>query len=287
MTVIDAHLHVWDLGRFTYPWLTPASAVLHRDRTIHEALEVMHANGVSGALLVEANNSLEEAHWLLELAEVHPEILGVVGWCDLNSTTLECDLEPLAHHPKFKGVRPTLPPPDADDEAWNALNRGLEVLETFNLSCDLLVQGRPPAHLLPLIAAHPGLRFILDHLGGPVIAPHHHSRWAEALEGFAPHRNVNLKISGFLTAAEHKPLTTATLAPFVRTVLEQFGPERLMFGSDWPVSTLAGQYADTLHTLQQTMHLDADCCHQIFEGTARRVYELAPEAVQRRVPTMS
>ena len=219
MTVIDAHLHVWDLGRFAYQWLTPDSGVLHRDHTIYEALEVMKANGVSGALLVEANNSLEEAHWLLELAEAHPEILGVVGWCDLSSATLERDLEPFCQRPKFKGVRPTLPTQEAKYEVWDRLHAGFEVVETFNLSCDLLMQGRPPAHLLPLIAAHPGVRFVLDHLGGPVISTHTHSGWAAALEGFALHRNVNLKLSGFLTAAEHTPLAPATLEPFMRTAL--------------------------------------------------------------------
>lgn len=271
MRIVDAHLHVWELGRFAYPWLTPNAPALYRDYTIHKALETISANGVYGAVLVEANNSLEEAHWLLELAEQHEEILGVIGWCDLTSLTLERDLEPLARHPKFKGVRPTLPTSDAN---WNPPHAALEILEAFHLSCDLLIQGRLPEGLASWAAQHPNLRFVLDHFGSSAISLQGHSAWASALEAFAVQPNVNLKFSGCFTAAETKPLSAIALETYVQTAIRMFKPSRLMFGSDWPVCTLACQYGETLELLGRAAHLGFSANKQLLSDTAREFYSL-------------
>lgn len=286
--IVDTHLHVWELGRFAYPWLTSESSALCRDHTVEQALEVMRATGVEGAVLVEANNSLDEARWLLEITEAHEEILGVVGWCDLASPTLERDLEPLVRHTKFRGVRPTLPAPSADRAVWQAFEPGFEVLGSLNLSCDLLVQHGLHRALEFVVGAHPKVRFVLDHFGGAAISSETHAAWAKSLEPYAVFPNVTLKLSGFLTASGQQPLASRTLELFVNTALEMFGPERLMFGSDWPICTLRGSYAEAKGLLERSLnHLDARALDHIFGGTAMRVYQLEPMRSSRRVATMT
>jgi L-fuconolactonase len=276
-TVIDTHLHVWEIQRFHYHWITPAKPVLYRDHSLEQALARMLAQRVAGAVLVEANNSLAEAAWLLDLAEAHPAIFGVVGWCDFASPHLASTLAALAQRPKLKGVRPPLPPTnghwDAGVEA--AWQRGLELLATLGLSCDLLVQGPLSLHLAQLIAAHPQVVFVLNHFGGARLGLRDHLAWAGRLEVLAAQPNVNLKLSGFLTAAQPQPLAVATLRRFLHTALECFGAERLLFGSDHPVSLLANHPQDPLDLLRTALDSqDGHVISHIFAETARRVYKL-------------
>jgi L-fuconolactonase len=267
----DSHLHIWELERFKYSWITSDLPALFCDYTIEKALMVLKANNVNNAVLVEADSSLGENWWLLEVANAHPEILAVVGWCDLTSPTLEQELEPLMVHPKFRGVRPRIPSAQAEITDWEALHNGLNILERHHLSCDLLIDRLSP-HSHGLVSAHPRVEFILDHFAGAQLAFENHASWAASLECFADLSNVNLKVSGFLTAAKTKPLEPDVFALFFQTALELFGVTRLMFGSDHPVCMLGGQYQDTIRMLTQNCEPDDANC--IWDINARRVYGL-------------
>ncbi len=268
----DSHLHIWELERFKYSWITSELGVLHRDHTIQQALELLHTNNLQNAVLVEADSSLGENRWLLEVANAHPEILGVVGWCDLTSPTLEQELESLMAHQKFKGVRPRIPSAEAPNSDWEALHNGLSILEQHHLTCDLLIQDHLSPRLHKLVSAHPRVEFILDHFAGIELALENHGSWATSLAGFADLSHVNLKISGFLTAAKSKPLEPDVFKRFFQTAVKLFGANRLMFGSDHPVCRLGGQYADTVRMLEQ--HCEADSAKFIFGHTVQRVYTI-------------
>jgi L-fuconolactonase len=266
--MIDSHLHIWELTRFAYTWITPELAVLNRDYSIQTALKVLQANQINHAILVEASNSLPETNWLLKVANANPEILGVIGWCDLTSSTLKQDLEPMLQHQKFIGVRPALPACTAPDSRWEAMHNGIEFLATHNLSCDLLIPDRMSLRLCQLVSAHPRVTFVLNHFAGADFTLEHHASWAASLQCFAKLNHVNLKISGFLTAAKHKPLTQENFDLYYNTALEYFGTDRLIYGSDYPVCTLAGQYKDTLRLLENT---DSKV---LFAENTRQIYRL-------------
>ncbi len=267
--MIDSHLHIWELERFEYSWITPDSPTLFCDYTLEKALAVLNANKVNNAVLVEAHSSLEENRWLLEIAESHPQILGVIGWCDLASPTLVQDLEPMLYYPKFKGVRPRIPSAQAPSITWQALHHGLDILEKYHLTCDLLIQDHLSLQLHQLISLHPRVTFVFNHFAGIQFAPEYHASWAVSLEDFANLSHVCLKVSGFLTAAKNKPLEPDVFALFFQTALGLFGENRLIFGSDYPVCTLAGQYQDTIHKL-----LEQTTSELIFQSNAERIYRL-------------
>ncbi len=270
--MIDSHLHLWELERFKYSWITPDLAPLNRDYGVSAALKVLRTNQINHAILVEANNSYPEIQWLLEIANTNPEILGVIGWCDLTSSTLEKDLEPFLQHKKFVGVRPTLPASSAPDSQWEAMYQGLTILEQHQLTCDLLIQDRLSLRLKRLIESHPRVTFILNHMAGANYAIPNHASWRALLECFAHLDHVHLKVSGFLTAAKTKPLRQNVFNLFFETALDLFGIERLIFGSDHPVCTLAGQYQDTIEMVKN--NLDQKTAKLIFQTNTARIYNL-------------
>jgi L-fuconolactonase len=250
---IDSHLHVWELERFPYTWLTPRDSVLYRNYTINEALRQMEHSSVSGAVLVQADASLEETRWLLKLADQHPEILGVVGWANPRSLSFAQDVSALAQHAKLTGLRLELPVPDASTTAWETFNQALEMLSQHRLSCDLLIDHSLHDKLFDTLQANPEVPFILDHLAGVQLSMESLEAWTHSLERFAQLPNVYLKVSGYLTTASSRPLSRELLNYFVSKAKLLFGAERLMFGSDWPVCTLAGSYSHSQTLLRHVV----------------------------------
>ena len=264
---IDTHLHLWDLARKPF-WLTPDSPALYQNRLPGDVRPEMAAAGVDAAILVQADASLDEAYWMLELAQKYSWIVGVVGWVDLTAPGVAATLDALTEDPHFKGVRPY---PEVKG-GLEANRPGLRALARHRLACDLL----DPQVLIqaPHIAADfPDVRFVLDHLAQPFDVPGGLPAWKDGLRSLAKFPNVALKVSGYLTAAKPKPLTPQELWPYLETALELFGSQRLMFGSDWPICTLAGGYSSAVAMLKTiTSTLSASEQADIWGVTAQDVY---------------
>ncbi len=278
--IIDSHQHFWQVGHFDYPWMSPEVEVLYRDYLPKQLRPILKQCGVANTVLVQASNSLAETYWLLNLADRNTFIGGVVGWIDLTDPAMEQELEVLTANPKFKGVRHLVESEPSDD--WltqpNVL-AGLRVLERRQVSYDLLVRTRHLKHAKAVAEACPGLRLVIDHMAKPPIDNHEITEWAQELKVFATYPNVYCKLSGLVTEANHELWGVSDLRPFVELALEIFGPERMMFGSDWPVCLLAGSYDRVLDSFQSLLsHLNEDERNLVFADNAAKFYELREEA---------
>jgi L-fuconolactonase len=190
---------------------------------------------------------LEETRWLLELADMHWFIKGVVGWLDLRSPELEQQLKEFASHSKLVGVRHVIHD-EADDDFMlepDFIN-GISQLETYDLSYDLLLFPRHLERAAKLVRTFPKQRFVLDHLGKPQIKTGKMESWKSDITKLAGHSNVWCKLSGMVTEADMGNWTHEDLFPYMQVVLDAFGPERIMLGSDWPVCRLAGEYSEVM-----------------------------------------
>ena len=250
--VVDAHQHFWHPGRYSYPWMGPETEPIARPFLPADLRPLLAEGGVDRTVLVQAQASLDEAFWFLELAEQHEFIAGVVGWVDLLDPTLPRVLDRLLLHASFKGVRHQIH--DEPDEAWmirEDVLRGLGELARRGIPYDLLV--RPP-HLpyIPRVADRlPDLKLVVDHIAKPPIASGEIDQWARDIAAVAQVPQIYCKLSGMITEADWQGWQVEHVQPYVEVVVEHFGYDRLIFGSDWPVCTLAGSYRrvwDAAHT---------------------------------------
>jgi L-fuconolactonase len=249
---IDAHQHFWDLERLEYSWMPPGENILRRNYLPDDLRTILEDNRFDGSVLVQANTVMAETRWLLELAAENPFILGVVGWVDLTDSGLPGVLDELQRHSRFKGVRHAVH--DEADTNWllrPEVLRGLGELARRGIPYDLLVR---PVHLplVPRLAeAVPDLRMVVDHIAKPLIAEHRLEGWADDIAAAAKIPGMHCKLSGMITEADHQNWTSEDLRPYVQHVLNVFAPERLMFGSDWPVCKLAGSWKRVLAAFTQ------------------------------------
>ena len=278
--IIDSHQHFWQVGHFDYPWMSADVDVLYRDY-LPEALEpVLKENGVSKTVLVQASNSLAETYWLLGLAERHQFIAGVVGWVDLTDPELETELEVLTANVAFKGVRHLVESEPADD--WLVQPKvleGLRILAKHHVTYDLLVHTRHLKHVKTVAESCPDLRLVIDHMAKPPIASGEVDEWARELKDVAAYPKIFCKLSGLVTEANLTTWSKDDLRPFVDRALESFGPQRMMFGSDWPVSLLAASYDQVLDSFQSLLQdLNEQERARIFDDNASEFYQLRSEA---------
>ncbi len=273
---IDAHQHFWDLSRFDYSWMPPGPSVL-RQTFLPDRLErILKRNKFEGSVLVQANTLLAETNWLLDLAAANDFIRGVVGWVDLTDPRLGDVLDTLQRSPKFKGVRH--PVHDEPDDNWllrPAVLAGLAELARRGLPYDLLLR---PRHLplVPQIAERiPDLRLVIDHIAKPLIAAQVMEPWARDIEAAAALPQVYCKVSGMITEAG-TPWKAESLRPYVDYVMKIFGPDRLMFGSDWPVCFLAGgTWKETLAAFTQSIGAQSiETREKLLGGTAQKFYRI-------------
>jgi L-fuconolactonase len=275
---VDAHQHFWQLDQpFNYDWLdAPVLAPIRRDFLPEHLGPLARAAGVRRTVVVQTQHDTRENHWALGLAEQHPFIAGVVGWVDLKGRDCEKQLLEVKDNPRFVGVRHvTQDEPDDDFIVRDDIVRGLRVLERHGVPFDLLFHVRHLLHVPTLARLLPELPMVIDHLAKPRVKAHAVDDWLPDFRAAAHHPNVFCKLSGLVTEADWSGWTAEDLKPYVHAALDAFGPERLMFGSDWPVCTLAAGYGDVHEAAVTALGgLSPSERALVFGGTAIRFYKL-------------
>ncbi|HMF77559.1 MAG TPA: amidohydrolase family protein [Bryobacteraceae bacterium] len=273
---IDSHQHFWDLDRLSYPWMPPAPSPLLRNFLPQDFKPKLDRNRFDGSITVQATTQAEEAGWLLNLAVENAFILGVVAWVDLKSPGLGHVLDRLQAHPKFKGVRH--PVHDEPDDRWLLradVVEGLRELERRRIPYDLLLRPQHLPVIPALVEKVPDLPMVIDHIAKPMIAQRVMDGWAEDMERIAKIPHIHVKLSGMITEAHLAKWSAEDLRPYVQHVLGLFGPDRLMFGSDWPVCLLAGSWKEVLAAFTQALGAQSiPSREKILGDTAQRFYKL-------------
>ena len=275
---IDAHQHFWLMQAREGQWPPASLTAIYRDFQPQDLIPLLADTHMDGTVVVQSLPSEADTDYLLSLASQHAFILGVVGWVDLLSPEAPERIRRFAANPCFKGVRPMLQS-EADDN-WicqPALTPAIAALQANGLSFDALVLPRQLPGLLQFARRHPELPIVIDHAAKPEIALQQWDEWAADMTSLATCPNVFCKMSGLLTEAGIYT-DTRHLAPYVDLVLQQFGAQRVMWGSDWPVLNLAGQYADWVNQSEALLaHLTPAEKQAVFGGTASAFYRLVQQ----------
>jgi len=278
--IVDAHHHFWDPTRAAYPWMTDELAKIRRPFGPSDLAPQLRRCGVDRSIVVQARASLDETRDLLATAAVTDFLAGVVGWIDLTDARADqtiAELKALPGGSKLVGIRHQVH--DEPDPAWllrDDVQRGLAAIGAAGLAYDLLVRTRELPAALETVRRFPDLRFVIDHIAKPSIRDGRDTAaWAKAMAPFSDLAHVGVKLSGMVTEADWARWRPQDLAPYVELVLGWFGPRRCMFGSDWPVCLLAGDYPNVFDALLTTLDgLDRAATDDVLGATAIRVYQL-------------
>lgn len=269
--IIDAHQHFWQIDRGDYGWLTPELKVLYRNFMPDDLAPLLAQTGVDGTILVQAAPTIAETEFLLQIADETPSVLGVVGWVDFAAATAAEDIARLAAHPKLVGLRPMIQ--DISDDDWMLgadLTAAFEAMIEHNLVFDALVLPRHLGRLRELLARHPSLRTVIDHGAKPEIAAGAFDAWAADMMSLSEHSGVYCKLSGLVTEAG-EGWTVESLTPYIAHLLDCFGPDHLIWGSDWPVLKLASDYTAWFDLVAAVMP-DEPIKHAVFGANAVAAY---------------
>jgi len=276
MLRIDSHHHFWRYHKEDYGWIGDDMANLRRDFLPADLQREIAAAGVDKVISVQARQSLAETDWLLDLASRHDFITGVVGWLPLAAPELPSLLETYARHPKLKALRHVIQDePDDHFILGEAFNAGVMQLLAYDLTYDILVFERHLPQVIAFVDRHPDQRFVLDHLAKPKIKNNEIEPWSKYLRQLAGRPNVWCKLSGMVTEADLQHWSKEQLKIYFDIALAAFGPERLLFGSDWPMCTAAVAYSDWVRLVESWLApLTADEKKLIMGGNARKAYQL-------------
>ena len=270
---LDAHQHFWHYDTAQYPWI-PAGSLLHRSWLPADLATLQSPLGFAGSVAVQARQSVAESDWLLGLADADSRVKAVVGWVDLRSADVAHDLERLARHPKFAGVRHVVQEePDDSFMVRPEFVRGIAQLAALGLTYDILIFPKQLAAAIELVAKFPEQPFVLDHIAKPQIKAGKLSPWREQITALAASGNVMCKVSGLVTEADHGAWKAQDFRPYLDVVFEAFGVERIMWGSDWPVCLFAASYEQTLRLVEDyTDGFSDEEKAAVFGGNCARFY---------------
>jgi L-fuconolactonase len=277
MPRIDAHQHFWRYSPQTHGWIDDNMAVLKRDFLPEDLAPLLHERTYDGCVAVQAEQAVSETRWLLSLADQHPFIKGVVGWVDLRAPDPGTVLSDLARNPRFKGVRHIVQgEPDDRFMLGAEFQRGIAALAPLNLTYDILIYPRQLPAAIELCQRFPQQRFVLDHIAKPDMKTGTREPWATQLKALAAaHPGLTCKLSGLVTEADWASWKLTDIHPFLDIVLEAFGAERLMIGSDWPVCTLAADYHRAMGLVEEYLARVPPAAREaILGGTAAAFYRL-------------
>ena len=274
--IIDAHHHFWQYDPVEYDWIDDDMSVIRRDFLPVNLQETILKTAVEGVISVQARQSHEETDWLLKLASENEFIKGIVGWLPLCQRNIKDLLEKYSGFSALKGVRHVVQgEPDLEFLMGREFNRGIALLKDYGLTYDVLIF----AHQLPVairfVKQHPEQLFVLDHIAKPEIRHDKIVAWRKDLKELGQCENVFCKVSGMVTEADYRTWTEEQLQPYLETVLDAFGPGRLLFGSDWPVCLVATEYSKWFDLVSRFFStLSHDEQELIFGGNAQYVYHL-------------
>ena len=269
--LIDAHQHYWRIGKAGHEWPMPDLAPIYRDFGADDWAAEAGPLGIRASVLVQSQPSDADTDWLLDLTEVTPSVKAVVGWCDLKAPDAPQRIAELAARPLLKGLRPMLQGLPEDWIADPVLDPAIEAMIAKGLRFDALVFTRHLANLASFAERWPDLPIVIDHMAKPPVADGEIDSWSHEMEGLAALPNVMCKLSGLFT--EMAPgQSRDVLRPYVAQVSTSFGPERLMWGSDWPVIKLAGDMAEWRALAAELTGFDEAGRAMLFGGTAARFY---------------
>jgi L-fuconolactonase len=275
--VIDSHQHFWDLKATAKDWLkAPGHRPLRKTFLPRHLEPLLRRAGVDRTVFVQTEHDLAENRWALELADRHPWIAGVVGWVDLAARDVEDRLLEFRRHPKAVGIRHIVQDePDPNFVVRPAVLRGLKILEKHRVPFDLLFYVKHLKHAPTVARECPDLPLVLDHFSKPLIREARLLGWIDEFRAAARFPNVHCKLSSLVTQADWKRWTVADLRPYVHVALDLFGPDRLMWGSDWPVCLLASSYQRWMNAARELLApLSNSDRSKILGGTAARFYGL-------------
>lgn len=271
MAVIDAHQHFWRMADRIGEWPTPDLEPIFRDFEPSDLEPLLKVAQVDGTVLVQTRESEDDTAYMLDLADQHAFIKGVVGWTDLKAPDAAEHVRKFAKHPKLKGLRPMLQ--GISDLRWicdSAVEPAIKTMIEHDLAFDALILPPHLPHFHEFANQHSQLRIVIDHAAKPYIAEGKIGLWRKGMEALSHLPNVSCKLSGLLTeAGDQKP---QAIRPYAETILDLFGPNRVIWGSDWPVLRIAGDYQgwhDQCREIVPTEHHQA-----VFGGNAFTFYRL-------------
>ncbi len=273
---IDAHHHFWKYDPVEYDWIDESMRAIRRDFLPTDLQAEIEAAGIEGVVSVQARQTVEETAWLLEMARANDFIKGVVGWAPLIDAGVAGQIEKFAASPKLRAVRHVLQG-EADERYMlrGDFNAGIDALEPLGLVYDILIFERHLPQTIEFVDRHPSQVFVLDHVAKPRLKENALEPWQTDIKELARRENVSCKISGMVTEADWSAWTEKQLRPYLDTVLDAFGPARLMFGSDWPVCLVASSYQRWVDVVKEfARDLSTSEQRQLFGETAIAVYRL-------------
>lgn len=274
---IDSHQHFWTYSHDDYPWMDDdALRALRGDHLPPDLLCHLNSAGLDGSVVVQVRQTLEENRWMLKLADDHDHVRGVVGWVDLRADDVDAQLAPYASHPRFCGVRHIVQDePDVDYMLAPEFKRGIGRLQAHGMTYDVLVFPKQLHAAIGLVQAFPEQPFVLDHIAKPLVKDGVIEPWAEQITALARCPNITCKVSGMITEADWSAWKGEDFDRYLDVVLESFGPGRLMYGSDWPVCNLAGDYEQVFSLAERFASKLSDTEQADFwGGNAARFYGL-------------
>ncbi|MDO7172482.1 amidohydrolase family protein [Mariniflexile sp. AS56] len=246
--VIDSHQHFWHYSPVKHDWIDDGMSVIRRDFTPSNLKTVYNENGIDGCIAVQADQTLDETEFLLDLASKNDFIKGVVGWVDLRGEDIEDVLQEYSRYQKIKGFRHVVQG-EADNNFLLRPNflRGISALEKHGFTYDILIFPHQLGAAIEFVKEFPNQKFVIDHIAKPYIKDGFFEGWKVLIKEIAKHENVFCKLSGMITEADFKTWTPIQIEPYMQVVLNAFGSKRVLFGSDWPVCLVAGNYKQVKH----------------------------------------
>ena len=274
--IIDSHQHFWNYEPEKHSWIDDEMSVIRRDFLSDDLQKVFDENGVDACVAVQADQTTEETDFLISIAENNNFIKGVVGWADLRSGSIEDDLLKYKKYNVVKGFRHVV----QGEQDHNFMLRpeflnGIELLGKYDLCYDILIFPHQLGAALELVRKFPSQKFVIDHIAKPYIKDGFFEGWAVMMREIAKHQNVHCKISGMITEADYKTWTPEQVHPYMKLVLESFGASRVMYGSDWPVCLVAGNYSMVKALVTDFItDLSQEEQNAIMGGNAAKFYNL-------------
>lgn len=274
--IIDSHQHFWVYEAEKHAWLDDNMKIIRKDFMPEDLQLVYQNNGVDGCVAVQADQTLAETDFLLALAEKNDFIKGVVGWVDLRASNIDEVLKQYSAFPKLKGFRHVVQgEADPNFMLRHDFLNGIAALEKHNFTYDILIFPHQLGAALELVRLFPKQKFVIDHIAKPYIKDGFYDGWAALMKAIGKYPNVYCKLSGMTTEADYNNWTPEQIEPYMQLVLDAFGASRILFGSDWPVCLVAGNYTKTKELVTNFIaKLSSEEQNAIMGGNAIKFYNL-------------